>query len=214
MKKYFFISNRQSGKTHYAIYEFLKDPENSLLVFLNNRIKNECINVVNIPREFLGNIISSESLKNFNWKNKKYEKIIFDEYLYMTSKDRADFYLESNFLGLKEIYCFTTPNKLYDAKMFNFIRDLKKENRHMAIEEWLHKNELLLEMTELSIKTSSEIKVELFELYNNFITDPDTKIIHDKFFYNMNIYNLNNVSYFPDVEREKSELRGEFFRND
>ena len=66
----------------------------------------------------------------------------------------------------------------------------------------------------LENKTSSEIKVELFELYNNFITDPDTKIIHDKFFYNMNVYNLNNVSYFPDVEREKSELRGEFFIND
>jgi hypothetical protein len=50
------------------------------------------------------------------------------------------------------------------------------------------------------------------DLYYNHITDPDTVIIHNKGFYNQRIYKLENVSYFPDVDRELTELKGEFIR--
>jgi len=111
------------------------------------------------------------------------------------------------------INCFSTPSKLYDKNVLDFVTQVKKDKRILIVEEYMSKNQLLIEINDLKIKTSAQLHNEIWDLYYNYLTDPETKIIHDKFFYNERIFNLENVSYFPDIERELTELKGEFIKN-
>lgn len=212
MKKYFFISNRQSGKTHLAIYEFLKEPENSLLIVYDNKQIKNIIDKKIIPDKFLNRIFHYE---NFSSKIRgiKFKIVIFDDYLMTSTEIRSEINIGMYATCVEKIYCFSTPSKLYDKNILNFVKQVKKDERKMVIEEYISKNQLLIEIYDLNIKTSAQINNEIWDLFYNYLTDPETKIIHDKFFYNERIFNLENVSYFPDLERELTELKGEFIRN-
>jgi len=211
MKKYFFISNRQSGKTHLAVYEFLKDPNNSLIIVPNFHQLKEIIDLDVVPDIFLYRIISCQSKNVF--RGLKAKKIIFDDYLMIDVVKRSELYIEYSSLNPEEIFCFSTPNKVYDSSMFNFVRSVKKDNRSLVVEEFLNKSELLIEINDLNLKSKTQLKNEIWDLYYNHITDHDIKIIHDKYFYNDKLFKLNNVSYFPDVDKELTELRGEYLKN-
>lgn len=212
MKKYFFISNRQSGKSQLALYEFLKDPENNLLICLDDQQVKRFKDTGAIEPKYFNRIISANNA--IGGKGHRVLKIIFDEYLFIDVKIRKNLHLALMPCGVEEIYCFSTPIKLYDAKMFNFIKQLKKDNKISEIENFISYNQLLIEMNDSSVKTFVETRKELIDLFYNYLTDYDTQIIHNKFFYNQKIYNLDNVSYFPDVDRELTELKGEFIKND
>lgn len=211
MKKYFFISNRQSGKTHYAIYEFIKDPEKAFLIVCDQKMKNHVIELDVIPEKYTSQIITPKEL-NKAIKNKNIERIIYDEYLYLEVWDRSEIINNISNLKLNEIFCFSTPRKLYDQEIFEFVKGVKRENRFLILEEFLNKKELLIELNDLRIKSKNQLTNEIWDLYYNHITDPETVIIHNKFFYNQKIFNLDNVSYFPDLERELAELKGEFIK--
>jgi hypothetical protein len=211
MNKYFFISNRQSGKTHLAIYEFLKNPEESILVVQNYKQIKHIIDKDLIPDNFIEKIISVGSENNL--RGFKAKRIIFDDYLQIDTIKRSELYIDTSIIDPEELFCFSTPNKIYESKMFNFVRGVKLEKKFIEVEDYLTKNELLLEMNDLEIKTQSQIKNEILDLYYNHITDPDTIIIHNKGFYNERIYKLENVSYFPDIDRELTELKGKYLRN-
>lgn len=213
MKKYFFLSNRQSGKTRYAIYELLKEPEKTLLIVGNNKMRNHLIELETIPLNYLKRIIIPEELSNAIQNNNGIERIIYDEYLYLNVKTRSEIINKISNLNLNEIFCFSTPNQLYDSEIYDFVKKVKKDNRFLVLDEFLNKKELLIELNDLKIKTRNQITNDIWELYYNHITDPETVIIHNKFFYNEKIYNLENVSYFPDLDRELAELKGQFIKN-
>lgn len=211
MKKYFFISNRQSGKTHYAIYEFIKDPEKTFLIVCDQKMKNHVIELEVIPEKYTSQIITPQELSKAI-KNKNIERIIYDEYLYLEVRERSEIINNISNLKLNEIFCFSTPRKLYDQEIFEFVKGVKRENRFLILEEFLNKKELLIELNDLRIKSKNQLTNEIWDLYYNHITDPETVIIHNKFFYNQKIFNLDNVSYFPDIDRELAELKGEFIK--
>lgn len=211
MKKYFFISNRQSGKTHLSVYEFLKDPAKSLLITYNNRSKADLIDLDLVPDIFKNHIICPSDFTEIESK-KHIERIIYDEYFFLDVQTRSELINNISGLNLKELFCFSTPKILYDKQIFSFVKEIKKYNRNVSLEDYLNKEELLIELNDLNIKTKNQIANELWDLYYNHITDPETIIIHNKFFYNDKIYNLENVSYFPDIDRELTELKGEFIR--
>ncbi len=210
MNKYFFISNRQSGKTHLAIYEFLKNPEESIMIVNNHKQIRNIIDLELIPDQFISKLYSSE-LNNV-FRGLKSKRVIFDDYLQIDTIKRSELYNDISYINPEEIFCFSTPNKIYESKMFNFVKEIKIDKRFIAVEEYLERSELLIEMNDIKIKTQNQIKNEIMDLYYNHITDPDTVIIHNKGFYNQRIYKLENVSYFPDVDRELTELKGEFIR--
>lgn len=212
MKKYFFISNRQSGKTHLAIYEFMKDPENSFLTVYDDKQIKSILDKKVIPDKFLNRIFHYENLSS-KIIGRSFKIAIFDDYLSTNTEIRSEIDINLHAADVDKIYCFSTPSKLYDKNVLDFVTKVKKDKRMLIVEEFLSKNQLLIEMNDLKIKTSAQMHNEIWDLYYNYLTDPETKIIHDKFFYNERIYNLENVSYFPDLDRELTELKGEFIKN-
>lgn len=212
MKKFFFISNRQSGKTTKAVYEFMKNPEETILVCANSQSKDELLKKLGLVSH-ADNILGSAPSESF-FRGKKAKKIIYDEYLFLDYETRLYFEKMTLPFGIEEIYCFSTPQILYDRDTFDFVVNMKKENKAISIERQsdLCMNDLIIEMTDSTIRTSEMIREEIFELYYNYLTDPDTIIIHNDFFINQKISNLNNVSYFPDEYKELTELKGVFLK--
>lgn len=161
MKKYFILLPRGAGKSNLAYYEFIKSPNNSLLVLFNS---NEVSNMLYVMgREYKKNIISANSLST-KLIGRKLQNIILDEYLMYD--DYKSLYNDINGCKIADnIFMFATLNKVYDEKLFNFIKDNKRELSH---------DYMFCEYCKLY----GEIKIELFdEIYYNFLSDPDTIII-------------------------------------
>lgn len=213
MKKHFFISNRNSGKTHLAFYEFVKDPTHSLIILSLQKNINLLMNSNLVDEKFTRNIIYYEDFMDFK-ETSGFKKIIIDDYLSINSILRERIHEKIFQLETQEVFCFATAQKIYDKKMFNFIKEMKKNSNPIDFDSWACKNELLVEITDVKNKFKSNAKEELIDLYYNYITDPDTLIIHNGLFRNERIFNLNGVSYFPDVDRELTEIKGEYLRND
>lgn len=212
MKKFFFISNRQSGKTTKAVYEFMKNPEETILICPNSQSKKDIVKKIGSVSN-ANNILGSAPSENF-FRGKKAKRIIYDEYLSLDYETRLYFERITLPLGIEEIYCFSTPQVLYDRDIFDFVVNMKKENKGLSIEQQsdLCMNDLIIEITDNTIRTSEMIREEIYELFYNYLTDPDTNLIHNDFFINQKISNLNNVSYFPEEYKELTELKGVFLK--
>lgn len=210
MNKIFHISNRNSGKTSLAVYEFLKDPENSLLINSSEQSYESIKKTGILDEKYLENFI----LKTPDINSVNYKRIIFDDYLFLTVDLREYYSKKFDNEKIKEIICFSTPKILYSKKMYNFVKEIKIESKNLDLKDWLDKNELLLEINDPSIKTKYEVKRELYDLYFNYLTDPDTVIIKHDFFNNKKLLKLENVSYYPDLYREYTDLKGEFLKED
>jgi hypothetical protein len=83
-----------------------------------------------------------------------------DEYLFFENKE--DVYKEVYGSGFENIYVFSTSNKIYDKRLFNNIKRYKKDYSYEHMVD-LHK--------------SNFSRQEVYELYYNFLTDSDFKII-------------------------------------
>ena len=214
MVKYFFISNRQSGKTTKAIYEFLKDPENTIFICPNGECRKEVVKMTKLPTSKCLNIISASD--DNAGRGKRYKRAIYDEYLFLDYETRYKIHCSLLNTGVEEILCFSTAERLYDRSTFDFVAELKRDQRILAFESSIDRvcfNDVLVEMTDVLIRTSEKMKEEIYDLYHNYLTDPDTTIIHNSMFFNKKLYNLENVSYFPDDYKELTELKGQFIND-
>lgn len=185
MNKYFYLLPRQTGKSTMAIYEYLKDPENSLLIVHNQRmiqdfkVKTPELKNIMTPQMFLG-------CRGKSWKN-----IILDEYLFFNNKDQAFIYNEINLIEPENLYIFTTSNKVYDRRLYDIIKEQKPNfNKSLLLG-------YILSHTTLKVNIKTFIN-NFHELYFNFLTDPDTKLITKPFF------NIRTIR--PDYELEMSKL--------
>lgn len=196
-----------------ALYEYLKDPENTVLVCHDNNMRGNAVKRSGIEPSRCKNIISADSL-TVKGRGKRIKRLIFDEYLFIDYEKRFNIHASLVPMGIEEIICFSTPERLYDKSIFEFIVQLKKDRRILAFDKKFNKeicfSDMLVEITDPIIKTSDSIKEEMFELYHNYLTDSDTVLIHNVNFFNRKIYNLENVSYFPDASKELTELKGQF----
>ena len=165
MKKRINIWNRQSGKTTTAIYEFLKNPEETLLITFNeNMCHHICKNFLRVDKH--KNIISINKFLNYRMSLSDCKRIILDEYLFFNTELSINLYqkiINSNYI--ENLIIFSTPSKKYNKEVFDLVKKLKPilgwQTCHKVIEQLL----------------DIEVKVEdVRELYFNFLTDEDVEI--------------------------------------
>jgi hypothetical protein len=186
--KTFVISNRQSGKTKLATYEFMKNPENSIFIGYNE------VSVEKLPfyEKYRKNVFTTYNANQFI-KGHKIDNVILDEYLCFGINIRKELY---NLLPtyIKNYFIFSSPNKLYDLELFNYVKEAKSKN---------------IPLSELSIKNYTVEDVE--DLYYNYLTDKDTTIIHDKYFFNPH-KPIKNECYLSDTSYQ-CEIEGKYLSN-
>jgi len=161
--KYFFLQPRQTGKTINAIYEFLKDEENSLFVTHNfNNINNITSNYKLSKNNFVTYKNLEQKLIGRRWKN-----IILDEYLFFDDKIKLYELIKSN-LKYCNLFIYSTANKVYNKEIFEFVKEFKKKYNFDEVVDLY--NKFIKEST-------SDIIKEIKELYFNFLTDKDVILI-------------------------------------
>mgnify|MGYP006965303323 CR=1 FL=1 len=181
MKKYITILPRQSGKTKMGIYEFLKDPDNTIYIVYNNQAKDFIIERIGFLSK---NIITHNNIKN-KLRSKRIKKLIFDEYMFFDNKE--EIYNIVNTLNIEELYIFSSSNKLYSNDIFEYLKENKfKYNLNHLVENYKYKSE--------------HTRDEIYELYYNFITDSDAIMININHNINKNIhYIISNEQYELEV---------------
>lgn len=170
--KTFFIAGRQTGKSHMAVYEFLKDPSHSIFIGINTQQIDQLMRkhiFLNVYREkcFTQNT-ESLTIQNFIREQEttygiKVSTIVIDEYLCYSDANQRKFHtLFENFAG--NIHIFSTPKKQYDKVTFRDVINHKyRLKSDTGMGTWGFYN-----------------TKEFDELFHNFITDIDFSIIHDE----------------------------------
>lgn len=145
---------RQTGKTSKAVYEYLKDPLNTIFIVRNDVNKEHIINKLGDKN---ANVLTEDEflteLKYISYN------VILDEYMFF--KRKKDVYEKMNSYSPNNLFIFSTSDKVYKKDIFDFVSDLKKT---------------LLFKEYSGIKTDEVIK-EIEDLRYNFLTDPDTVLI-------------------------------------
>lgn len=164
MKKYFLLQPRQSGKTTKALYEYSKDPENTIFVAFNrDNADRACKSIGGDRKRFLTAERFMYSMRGYHIKN-----IILDEYMFFPNK--KEIYDTIHIHNPENVYIFSTSNKMYDEVLFKLIKHLKVR---MSLQSII---DLIKDILKTPLLANGVID-ELNELYYNFLTDPDTILI-------------------------------------
>ncbi len=165
MKKRINIWNRQSGKTTTAIYEFLKNPEETLLVTCNEDMRHYiCRNFLRVDKH--KNIIGINRFLNRDLYLSGCKTIILDEYLFFKPEQTIDLYqkiINSNYI--ENLIIFSTPSKKYNKEVFDLVKKLK------PISQWQMCHKIIEKLLDIEVKIE-----DVRELYFNFLTDEDVEI--------------------------------------
>ncbi|MFA5297857.1 MAG: hypothetical protein WC389_06570 [Lutibacter sp.] len=167
MRKVFLMQPRRSGKTTKAMYEFVKDPDNTIFVthnydmvkYIHNRVGGN-----------LKNFTSSNQFKN-KIIVRRPKNIILDEYMFF--KNRDEIYKEIQVIQPENVYIFSTSDKLYDKKIFDFVKENKRTTSYQDL------------LQKYGDKLTDYIEKQIYDLYYNFLTDNDTILIDVDFGGNM-----------------------------
>lgn len=159
---------RQSGKTQKAIYEYLKSPEDSLFVCCNS----SCFDYINeLSYENIKNICTSNQYIN-DIKYSKFKNIILDEYLYLENYQKLTEVVNEN-SNIENVYIFSSPVKIYKTTLYQFVLMYKACGPFSELCEFFTKH--------FNCEIDNILRDELSELYYNFLTDDDCKLININF---------------------------------
>lgn len=174
MKITAFITPRQVGKTRHGIFQFLLDPENTVWVAENRDM---------IPRfikhEYKSNtalVGNRQDVQNY-FRSRRYRRAILDEYLFTDIKNR---YVLNECLVLaqvEEVTILSTPKKLYDKFLFEYVCGLKKSSMDLDMEyalKNLQKNHT--DKYPLAVRDEEQAKEEIEDLWHNLLTHPNCTI--------------------------------------
>jgi len=194
MKKTFMMQPRQTGKTTIAVYEFLKDPEHTLLVVPNQRMVDHIIHDIlrgDGKYKWKTNIFSSFRFEQLPHIYSNTHRIILDEYMFFDNKELIYKQIQSLSNALDELLIFSTSNKQYKKTLYEFCKNAKYHDFSF--------NYLL--------PTASKycFEEDFNELYYNFLTDPDTTVIDTILIHNQRRENesksmLSRKEYELEVE--------------
>jgi hypothetical protein len=182
MKNYFFLQPRQSGKTLLAIYECLKDIEHSVLVVNNKKSLKEASKLNNQIK-----VIKASSTEDYLMSNSTIDKVVFDK------KDKENIYRIVKNSSIKNIYIFSTPNKVYSRYVFDLVK--------------AYKNNIFDDSTLDQIQKLTSIEKEEFtELCLNLITEPNMVLIKHK------LTNFNDSFNYIEMEKNigKEKFKTEY----
>lgn len=181
MKNILFISNRQSGKSTIAKYEFLKNPEETIMICCKKQMINgELLKYKNI-------LTQNNEIRSF-----KVKRLILDEYFFFSEKNKKRlFELTTKDYPFEEILIFSTPNKIYNEKLLNFVRE------HYPINDINQLHQQFIEEAYpdgISTNLESALYDEITELSYNFIANPYFKIIDNDCFKNQKIRHNKDIT--------------------
>lgn len=168
MEKIFLMSPRQSGKTDKALYEYLKDPENTIFISPNLQCAQMSCSKINGNKN---NFISFGNLEN-KLVGKRPKTIILDEYMIWGKKEKINSLI--NYLNPERLLIFSTSDKIYRQEVFDYVKKYKYDFAFYVLE-----SKFLNEYPQFN--GNKEVLSQLFELYYNFITDNDIKLINSGF---------------------------------
>ncbi len=159
MRKVFLMQPRQSGKTTKAMYEFVKDPDNTIFVTHSYDM------VKHIHDRVGGNIKNFTSSNQFKNKfiGRRPKNIILDEYMFFRNRD--EIYKEIQVINPENVYIYSTSDKLYDKKLFDFVKENKRTTSYQDL------------LKKYGDKLTDYIEKQIYDLYYNFLTDDDTILI-------------------------------------
>lgn len=193
--KYIYIQPRQTGKTTRAIYEFNKDPENSIFITHKRDMIRHLLDM-GFPKKYEHKIFTQEtynSLGNYGKLRKNSDRVIIDEYLYFSNENQKNIYFKLHQNGFKELYIFSSPSKTYSKESYELGRAVKN-------------NPSLLDLNLKNI-IRPEIYDEYLYLKDNFLTDIDVEVKFDGKYPNFK----TELRYAYNDERYYTEIEGELF---
>jgi len=187
--KIFLMQPRQSGKSEKAMIEFLKSPDDSIII-TNNFDNAEFI------KEKSGNSILCISSRQYlnNFKNDDIKTFILDEYMFYSNKEKL--YNKINKSSIEKLFICSTTDKKYNKVIFEFIKENKINYTY---------DELLINFISLFPNNN---KKEFDELYYNFLTDSDVILIDSVF----NTSNKKTQRYHQDNEIYDMEIKNIYFK--
>ena len=169
-KKTLFITPRQVGKTTKIIYEYMKNPTESIVIVHSNSMKQHIVKMLDAANFKMNrkpeNIFSQHAnIEQLVWycEKHKVKKIFIDEYMCFSYKNMVKIIELMHHMSDTEIVAFSTSDKLYDKGLFDRIKYYKKYN---------HCKSLFFNFN--NQKDSDK-------LYVSMITDPDTMVIPTNF---------------------------------
>jgi len=187
---------RQSGKTDKAIYEYLKDPDNTIFVTHNSHSAQLIRDKVSGDMK---NFISSEVFVN-KLIGRRAKTIILDEYMFFKNKDII--HKEIQVIQPENVLIYSTPNKSYDKLLYYLVKE--KKNR-FSYQRLVEKYSQYYELTK-------EIEKDIYDLYYNFLTDSDTKIINQSTIKLPN-NTIEQLKLQLTSEQYLIEVKGEYLKN-
>jgi hypothetical protein len=160
--KYFYLVERQCGKTSKALYEFSKDPHNTVFITFNS-------NNADILCKRLGkkhpNIMTPDRFLNWIKGRKSPKTIIIDEYLSLSRKQ--EIYRNIKLLNPENLYIFSTPTPDHNHYVVNLIKTLKE---HTTLSQFL---------SEQNPNVRKTIENDLNFWWDCFLTDHDVNVKYD-----------------------------------
>lgn len=184
------ISNRQSGKSKIAVYEFLKNPETTLFVTTK---KDHLPKILEKQKNGIGVEKFENKLRGSNIK-----RIIFDEYLSFSLKEKQNIQEGLfQFPMATELLIFSTPSKIYDKNLFNLVKNYKASNYDPKLKS-------------IILYDFKYSEADLNELCASLITEPVCQIIHDEYFFNKDIMRDSSRALIIGPEQTKKELLGQY----
>ena len=174
MKTFFFLKPRGSGKTTLAMYEYSKDPENSIYITHTGDMANYIR--VRMEKNFKGltkNFISADGI-TVKLSGRRPKNIILDGYsLFLNPKEIYD---TIHAINPENVYIFSEginnieiSNGVYTEEIYNFVKQNKKENTYSEV----------LNKYASEYKLTSLAQNSIYELYYHFITDENTIVIQE-----------------------------------
>jgi len=191
----FFISNRASGKSQMAMYEFLKNPDETLFITHNRNMLRDIPHLFDYYKD---RFVSQSEM----FIGKNYKRVVMDEYLMFDRKNRERLY-DALPAMVQEVFIFSTPQKIYKRSDYAFIKFIKKNG--IALTNKTVKDYIL------DVK-SETLADDLFDLYYNFITHPQANIINDQYFLNKEKYHQGKEIFGNNFDRIATECKGQFLK--
>lgn len=171
-----FILPRQSGKSTSAFLQFLQEPESTLLVLMNNKLKSS------LPKSHHNIISISDLNKPGTLFNKQIKNIILDEYYFYKNKEKEFAYSIFASLSINNLTILSSADKFYYLDFINELKSLDSFSRSTLI------NEL--------IKSKGITKIEQFKvdyLYNPMNIPNSNIYINPLQFHNKNYNDLKHI---------------------
>jgi len=199
MKIYYNLQNRQSGKSQRLIYEFLKDPENTIVLSRTEKCAKHLWKRMGMNKYKI-RFISALS-HNSKSKFKDVKRILIDEYSIYKHKVKKEIDYVRQILEMyvgEEIILFSTPNKIYNHNLILLIKQCKSYNYSY------NESERFLS------KTFEFNRDDILEYWYDLITSPQTIIINNEALNNYENYFHKTGRDYLDAIKIKTELKGEY----